>query len=105
MAYAATENAEAAEEAVGDDLLRAAREAPPGIRSGEVRAWLVVHTRRCALERAAPPARIPEELRCVVELVRFGKLTVPEIARELDLPAATVKARMRCALDLARPRA
>jgi DNA-directed RNA polymerase specialized sigma24 family protein len=106
VAHAATGSEEAAEDAVADALVRAPREAPPAIRSGDVRAWLVVHTRRCALEqaRAAATSPMPDEVQCVVDLVRFGKLTVPEIARELDLPAATVKARMRCALDLARTR-
>lgn len=104
LAYAITRDEVEAEEAVLEGLCQAVRSEGP-CRS--IRARIARLTRSCALERARrsrtrpghPVDGLPEEERCALELVRFARLPVEEIAGELDIPAATVKRRIAAGLS------
>ena len=108
LALAVTGDEEEAEAAVVEGVCRA-RGLASGCALEALRARVAVQTRNCARERprrggAAVPALagLPEEERCAVELACYAKLSVAEIAAELDLPAAVVMRRMSDGLRKAR---
>jgi DNA-directed RNA polymerase specialized sigma24 family protein len=67
---------------------------------GTTAAWLLSVVRRCALDALRGLVAEPPDSRSeVVALAVYGRLTVPEIARVVDLPVATVKRHMRLGVD------
>lgn len=57
-----------------------------------------------ALDVRQAVATLPEDLRCVVALRFYAGMNSTEIGEALDIPAATVRTRLRRALELLRER-
>jgi RNA polymerase sigma-70 factor (ECF subfamily) len=57
-----------------------------------------VHRREDASEVQGALSDLPDDQRQVIELAYFGGFTHSEIAEQLQLPAGTVKGRMRLGL-------
>ena len=108
VAQAICGNPSRAENAVQEGFLAIWRGRAGHLReAGSFRAWVVqtVTDKAKALARGEQDAllaslrRLPEEQAEVIVLALYGKLSHAEIASQLDLPADTIKGRMRLGLE------